>query len=329
MILASNSALCAALDDRQAQISAILTNIKSEQGYPGVSLGISYKDVYYTDQIGFSDLATAEILNKDTVFRAYSLTKGLTEILARILVINKTLDLDSPISNYLPTIPSHLQPITSQHLLSHRSGIRHYQSEVEWLSLSKQYCTSPKDTLATFIDDPLISEVGSQKHYSSFGYVLLSAVFESASEESFESLMSKYILGPSETNRTEFDKPSESTRLNQTKFYEPSNEAYVEAPNINNSCKFGGGALNSTPSEIAQIYNAYFSGRLTNEAPSQVSAYLPKQFSLSGEGLGGRAALIAYPSENLTVVLMANARGGNLQPYAREIAGLFLANTEK
>ena len=329
MLLVSNTALCATSDARRAQISEILTSIKSEQGYPGVSLAVSFKGDDYTDQIGFSDVAAAASVNEDTVFRAYSLTKGLTEILARILVINRTLDLESPISNYLPSIPSHLQLVTSHQLLSHRSGIRHYQSEDEWLRLSKQHCTSPKDAIATFIDDPLISKVGSQKHYSSFGYVLLSAVFESASDESFENLMSKYILEPSEASSTEFDKPSESSHSNRTKFYEPSNGTYVEAPNINNSCKFGGGGLNSTPREIAQVYYAYFSGSLSSETPLQVTEYLPKHFTLSGEGLGGRAALIAYPSENLTVVLMANARGGNLQPYASKIADLFLIHTEK
>ena len=158
---------------------------------------------------------------------------------------------------------------------------------------------------------------------------MLSGVLESATKESFEDLMSKYILNPSKTNRTEFDEPGESAYSNQTKFYEPTNEGYVEAPIINNSCKFGGGGLNSTPLEIAQIYKAYFLGRLTRETPLEVSANLSKRFSLSGEGLGGRAALVAYPSENLTVVLMANARGGNLQSYANKIADLLLAHAEK
>jgi hypothetical protein len=58
---------------------------------------------------------------------------------------------------------------------------------------------------------------------------------------------------------------------------------------------------------------------------------LPQQFSsdkifskvsISGEGLGGCSVMVAYPRDNLVVVIAANARGGNLQPYASEIADI-------
>ena len=326
VLFLSSNALSAKLESHLGEISEILTDAQTEQGYPGISLAILFEGEFYADQVGYADMAEERIPDNETIFRIYSLTKGLTQILVWILENNNTLDIDTPIKNYLQSIPPHIQQITSQELLSHRSGIRHYRSNEEWLSLSQNHCASPRDAFSTFIDDPLVVLDSSGQHYSSFGYVLLSGVLEAAAAEPFEAILDKYILEPTDTERTELDDPGNNITDNVTKFYEPSNEGYVEAPGIDNSCKFGGGAINSTPTEVAKIYSAYFSGNLTNEPSSQISSSLPRRFNFGGEGLGGRSALVAYPQERLVVVIVSNARGGDLQPYAEEISQVILAN---
>jgi serine beta-lactamase-like protein LACTB len=325
-LLFSSNVLCAELTNKDSKISEILADIKKEQGYPGISVAISFKEDVYTDQVGYADAAKEDPVKEDTIFRAYSLTKGLTEILARILEENGRLDLNAPIKEYLKDLPPHIQSITSQQLLSHRGGIRHYRSNQEWLQLSQIHCTSPQDAFSSFINDPLISEIGKKENYSSFGYVLLSGVVEAAAQEKFKSLMYKYVLRPSGAKRTEFDDPEINSTRKMTKFYESSNGQFVEAPSIDNSCKFGGGAINSTPSDIAKVFSAYFSGKLTKGGALQATSAQPNQMALSGEGLGGRSTMVAYPKENLIVVIFSNARGGNLQPYAVKIADLILNN---
>lgn len=326
ILFVSNTAFSADLKTNKPQITTILENIKTQQGYPGISLAVSFDGEIYTDTIGYANISEKKSINSETIFRIYSLTKGLTDILSNILVENDTLILDTPIKSYLPELPLHLQEITSQQLLSHRSGIRHYASIDEWLRLSQNHCSTPSDAYAPFYNDPLVSEVGTKENYSSFGYVLLSGVLEAATGESFINLMNTNIIEPSGSERVEFDNPERNMSQNVTKYYELSNGKYIEAISIDNSCKFGGGAINSTPTDIAKIFNSYFSGSLTNKNFFQVASSLPNRLSLSGEGLGGRSALVAYPKEKLTVVIMANARGGNLQPYANEIAEQILAN---
>lgn len=325
-LLFSSSVQCAELTNKASKIAEILADIKKEQGYPGISLAVSFNEHMHTDQIGYADAPKEKPVNDETVFRAYSLTKGLTEILARILEENGKLDLNAPIKEYLKDLPPHMQNITSQQLLSHQGGIRHYRSNEEWLQLSQIHCTSPQDAFSSFIKDPLISEIGKKENYSSFGYVLLSGVIEAAAKEKFKDLMYKYVLRPSGTERTEFDDPKINSTLELTKFYEPLNGQFVEAPSIGNSCKFGGGAINSTPSDIAKVFSAYFSGKLMKGGSSHATSTLQNQMALSGEGLGGRSTIVAYPKENLVVVIFSNARGGNLQPYAVEIAELILNN---
>lgn len=238
VFLASN--ICSGeLKKNVTDITEILRKIYLEQGYPGISLAISFNGELYDDQVGLNDIVKKTPVNKDTLFRVYSLTKGLTQILSRILSDNQFLDLNAPIKNYLPDLPLHLQEITSQQLLSHTSGIRHYRSNDEWLSLSQNNCSLTGDALNTFINDPLVSEVGAEEHYSSFGYVLLSAVLEAAAGQSFDQLITSHILTPSLAQGVQFDDPQKNQNDNVTTFYEPYNEQYFEAPKIDNSCKFG------------------------------------------------------------------------------------------
>ena len=116
--------MCTApVEASEDKIDKILDRISQEHDYPGVSLAVSYDDKVYFKQIGYADIAIGSSVNNKTIFRMYSLTKGVTEILANLLVKNGSLDLELPVSFYLPNIPIHLQKITVQHLLSHKSGI--------------------------------------------------------------------------------------------------------------------------------------------------------------------------------------------------------------
>ena len=301
----------------EGKIDEIVERISQGHDYPGVSLAVSYNDKVYFKQTGYADIADESSINNETIFRMYSLTKGVTEILANLLVKNGSLDLELPVSFYLPNIPIHLQKITVQHLLSHKSGIRHYSSNDEWLRLSKNHCTSPQMAMSVFINDPLISEPGEEINYTSFGYVLLSAVIEVAGKKPFKELMSEFIFVPSKALRIEFDNPENNERLNVTSFYEPVVEGYIEAPFVDNSCKFGAGAINASPESLLKVFSHFYSNNSANSS-------LPERISMGGEGLGGRSALIAYPKDNLVVIVVANARGGNLQPYASEIAKALL-----
>lgn len=326
LLLTPGVAISADFSATDSRISEILASIQTEQGYPGVSLAVLYNGDYSYQQTGYSNVSQGNLADEDTIFRVYSLTKGVTGILARILEDKGLFNPDAPIDSYLENLPPHLRKITGRQLLSHRSGIRHYRDDEEWLRLSQSHCSSPFDAFGSFISDPLVSESGTEESYSSFGYVLLSGVIEAAAGRPFGDLMHEYIFSPAGVERIYFDDPSKNSEQNTTIFYEPMGGEYAEAPSIDNSCKFGGGALNSTPKEIAKIYSEFFSGTLTNESHQQVVASLPSRISLSGEGLGGRSTLIAYPQDNLTVVIVANAMGGNLQPYAAQIAEIILAN---
>jgi CubicO group peptidase (beta-lactamase class C family) len=72
-------------------------------------------------------------------------------------------------------------------LATSTSGIRHYTSDDP--SYNTQHFTNVFDALDRFKDDELLFEPGSDFEYSSYGWVLLSAVMERASGTPFKELM--------------------------------------------------------------------------------------------------------------------------------------------
>lgn len=310
-----------------SQFDSLLVSAIESHGYPGVSAAVTYQGkIYYQGQAGFSSISSERAPDRETVFRMYSLSKGITEIASATLIDAQSLDLDKPISNYVDALPESIKPITTRELLHHRSGIRHYAGAQEWMMLSQDHCRSPEQALYRFINDPLIFETGADNQYSSFGFVLLSEVLEKASGNSIQTLMEEHVFQPSGAVRIEFDNPQARQFDNVSTYYELAGDTYIVAPAVDNSCKFGGGAINATPTAVAKIFSSYYAVKLASiEAMNGLTAGLMepgKRISLSGEGMGGRASLVAYPEQGLVVVIVANSRGGELTSYADRIAEL-------
>jgi serine beta-lactamase-like protein LACTB len=188
------------------RIDLLLEEIHYKEGYPGVSAAIYVGgDRYYTAQSGFSDVASSIAPDENTIFRVYSLTKGITQILAATLVDDGLLDLEEPIATYIPDLPAHLRTVTPRQLLAHRSGIRHYRDDQEWIQLSQEQCRSTEQAFQQFVRDPLLFEPGTDTHYTSFGYVLLSRVLEASGGAPFHKLMEQRVWFANPAGRIAFD----------------------------------------------------------------------------------------------------------------------------
>ena len=53
---------------------------------------------------GMQDIASAKVMEKDAIFRIYSMTKAVVSAAAMVLVERGKLNLDIPVSNYIPSI---------------------------------------------------------------------------------------------------------------------------------------------------------------------------------------------------------------------------------
>ena len=125
-------------------------------------------------------------VNSDTVFEAASLTKPAFAYVALKLVENGKLELDAPLTKYLPVpwVPNEprLKLITARMVLSHTSGLPHGRP--------------PGSPIALRFDP------GAKFAYSANGVEYLRAVLEKLTGQSLPQLMQGGLLQPQKMGRS-------------------------------------------------------------------------------------------------------------------------------
>jgi len=116
----------------QDKCDEVIERVRIETGCPGIVAAVSVNGVnVWTKAAGYSDIENGVSCSEHTVMRIASISKPITmAIIARLKQQHK-LNLDTPISDYLPSWPTKSYDgqdvnITTRQLVSHLSGIRHY-----------------------------------------------------------------------------------------------------------------------------------------------------------------------------------------------------------
>lgn len=99
------------------------------------------------------------------------------------------LNIDSDVRAYLPGFLDKNYPIKVWQLPSFTSGIRHFSSKDP--KVNQLNYGSIEASLDRFKEDRLLFKPGTDFHYSSYGWVLLSVLMEKASGLSFFELMER------------------------------------------------------------------------------------------------------------------------------------------
>lgn len=212
------------------------------------AIGFEQKDAdYYTH--GHLAMNSDVAVDKDTLWRVYSMTKPVTGMAAMMLIEQGKMQLDQPISDFIPefgemrvltnpkdsedSVPAKTA-ITIRHLLTHTAGFGY--SIIDTGILPKLYIangitpgaisktpipgfksaepTPPAPEFAKRLAKlPLLAEPGTQWNYS-IGLDLLGYIIELASGQEFSAFLQQHIFAPLGMNSSYFVVPqSETHRL--------------------------------------------------------------------------------------------------------------------
>lgn len=294
---------------------------------PGLALAVGEgKRIVLSEAFGLADLGTRAPATPLTRWRIGSVGKGLTATGAMLLAERGKLDLDAPVEELLPSWSDRLAgEATPRQLAGHLGGIRHYR-EAE--GISHVHYDDVLETLELFADDSLVAPPGEEYSYSTYGYTLLSALMQQAAGEPFLEWMERELLEPLGMRHTG---PDLANRVvpGRASFYEIRGGDLVPAPFTDNSYKWAGGGLLSTPEDLVRFGIALLGGEVLG--PDGVETLFASQRTDAGEetgyGMGfrprldgqgrrivhhggssegGRAFLLLYPDEGVVVALAAN-----------------------
>jgi CubicO group peptidase (beta-lactamase class C family) len=166
--------------DVETTVTALLPQLLEVADIPGVAIAMLRDDqVLWEHEFGVADAATRRPVTRDTVFQAASLSKPVFAYAVMKLVDAGTLDLDRPLTSYLPGTydvgaDPRLAQITARHALSHTAGFPNWRTGALAIELTP----------------------GTQFSYSGEGVVYLAAVVEHITGEPFERFMQRTVLDP-------------------------------------------------------------------------------------------------------------------------------------
>ncbi|GAB6435487.1 MULTISPECIES: serine hydrolase domain-containing protein [Bacillus] len=168
-----------------------------EQNIPGAAVAIVHnKEVFFKKTMGVTGESEKRVTSK-TPFAIGSISKSLTALAIVKLIEDKKIKLKDPVQRYLPWFklknPQISSTITIQHLLTHTSGINTY----EGLALSDKQSkssTTLKENVMKLSNVKVTAPPGEKYQYSNANYIVLGALIEEITNETYSSYMEKEIF---------------------------------------------------------------------------------------------------------------------------------------
>jgi CubicO group peptidase (beta-lactamase class C family) len=138
----------------------------------------------------------------DAVFRIASVTKPFVAALVLTVVQDELVDLDAPVTDYLPELWLPSRPVTLRELLSHQAGLEH-----EWSTPLADFGDSDDalERLARGAPVAAPIEPGRWFSYASAGFYLAAAVVQRVTGTTLEAALQERILDPLGLRDTSFE----------------------------------------------------------------------------------------------------------------------------
>jgi D-alanyl-D-alanine carboxypeptidase len=218
---------------------------------------------------GMANLEHQVPARPETVFWIASVTKQFTAAAIVMLADRGQLLLDDPLSKFLPEFPG-ARKVTLRHLLSHTSGVADAAppaDEVERIGRLMDDASINEQIRRIAASDPLFEfEPGTAWHYSNAGYILLGAVVERASGDSFEDFLRINFFEPLGMLHTAVDDMNDVVP-HRAHGYVPSStdpSGFLNARPVSRIPAGPAGFLRSTAGDLLRWQAALFNGTLVS-----------------------------------------------------------------
>jgi len=329
----------------------------------GISVGVIHEGkISMVKGYGYQDRENNIKAKEETLYRLASVSKPITGLMSVLMSFNDELDLNKDIRDYVPEYP--VKPegvITAIHLLSNQSGVIHYAG-----TANGQYCQAPYNIIALnqyssshldyydpvsaidiFKDQRICFEPGDHYQYSTWGFCLMGAVIERATEATFEEVLYDKLIEPLCLPFLQPEFIEFRNYPNETQGYEFNNAGdvittpshYTDAFDI--SYKVPGGGLIGSVIDLSLIIegvvnrilldddgiNFWSDQRIPNDGENPYyglgisSGMRNGKRLLHHSGAQAKTSTLIYfsPDNKNGVAIMCNTRGLNLYPLARFI----------
>jgi len=238
----SNSTTDKDVTTKADKINEIISLYADYESFNG-AVAISHQGTeLYKKGFGYANMEWDIPNETDTKFQIASITKTFTSMLIMQLVSEGELDLNKPISTYLPDYPTeNANKINIHHLLTHTSGIPNVKSEIK--------VNRPEDMVNQFANEPLGFDPGTKFDYSNSGYTLLGFIIEKVTGKPYQQVIREKIFKPLKMENSGFYKHKPVIKK-MSSGYDTWYPEYFDVDKSDESSAYAAGGLYSTVDDM-------------------------------------------------------------------------------
>ncbi len=300
-----------------------------------VALYHSDRVIYQRSQ-GYADIDAGQPVAADTKIRIGSINKHYTAALTLRLIQRGEFDLDDPLAKFDLGFPADIaEKVTVRQLLNHRSGFEDLFTE-EYINTYRSLKTID-DKLPLLMNEPLRFEPGTDYFYSNYGYIVLGAIIERTTGESFKQALETEILDPIGARHTDYALTNDVKDKALSYTYTWTGRKVDVTDRLENPTPDGG--MYASAGDLVRFYTAlYYSDTLISDRMKAImmSGYRdtdrswpdivnsPESIRLAyGGGPGVSAAVELHLRDSLFVVVLANTDGLVAERISQRITAAF------
>ena len=327
-----------------ATVDSLMARYNSPDS-PGASVVVIHDGkVAYMHAYGLSDLDSNVKATPATDYRLASLTKQFTATAIMLLVADGKLRYDDHVIDLLPGFPAYGRDITIRHLLTHTSGLWAYE---DFVPDTASVQVKDHDVLALLgRADSTYFAPGSAFRYSNSGYAVLALVVEQVSGMPFARFLHDRIFQPLGMDSTVAYEKGVSRVPNRAYGYSRRGDRFVRTDQSPTSAVLGDGGIYTSVADLVRWDHALESHALLSAdarklswTPFVLSDGEPTQYGFgwfvdqdrgrtrlthNGETRGFTNAIIRYPDERLSVIVLTNRTDSAPWDVAQKIADVWL-----
>lgn len=182
------------------RIDDFMMNLHRKSGFNGNVLVAKDGKIIYEKAIGWADYLHRDSLKINSVFELASITKTFTSTAIMMLVESGKLRLDQDVKEFFPDFP--YDGITVKLLLTHRSGMMNYVYFIDDLWKAQK-----KNERVGINNMEVMKQIAEHKpspymkpnrkfHYNNSNYMVLGAIIEKVSGQTYSQFMAENIFKP-------------------------------------------------------------------------------------------------------------------------------------
>jgi CubicO group peptidase (beta-lactamase class C family)/D-alanyl-D-alanine dipeptidase len=283
-----------------AMLEGFIEREMADKQLPAISIAlVDDQSIVWAKGFGFANPKDKTIATAETVYRVGSVSKLFTDIAIMQLVEQGKIDLDAPVTRYLPEFRPRNpfgKPITLRQLMLHRSGLVRESPVGNYFDPTEP---SLARTVASLNKTSLVYPPESRIKYSNAAIATAGYVVERTAGQPFAKYLKRAVLDPLGLSHSSFEPTPEINNKLAKAFMWTIDGRVFDAPTFQLGIS-PAGSMYATVTDLARFMSALFAGGMGADGrllkPQTLEQMWTPQFAREGQqggfGIGFRVGAV-------------------------------------